>query len=102
MTQHSHHVSSVRTYLLVFASLLILTGATVGAAYLDLGVWNDIIALAIAVTKAVLIILWFMHVRYSDGLTRVVVVAGWLWLIMLILGVLDDVLTRSWRFVPGP
>ena len=93
-----HHVESVRTYLLVFGALLVGTALTVGAAYINLGVFNDIVALAIAITKATLIVLFFMHVRHSDRLTKVVVLVGWLWLIMLILGTMDDILTRGWIF----
>ena len=97
----SHHVESVRTYLLVFGALLLGTALTVGAAYINLGVFNDVVALVIAITKATLIVLFFMHVRHSDRLTKVMVIVGWLWLIMLILGTMDDILTRGWIFGTG-
>lgn len=96
-----HHVESVRTYLLVFGALLVGTALTVGAAYINLGVFNDVVALLIAITKATLIVLFFMHVRHSDRLTKVMVIIGWLWLIMLILGTMDDILTRGWIFGTG-
>ena len=96
--QGYHHVESVRTYLLVFGALLLGTALTVGVAYIDLGVFNDILALVIAIFKARLIVLFFMHVRHSDRVTKVMVILGWLWLIMLILGTMDDILTRGWIF----
>jgi cytochrome c oxidase subunit IV len=94
--QHGH-ITSVRTYLIVFAALMVFTVLTIAVAFLNLGPFNDVVALAIAITKATLIILFFMHVRHSDGLTKVVVIAGWLWLALLIIGVFSDILTRGWR-----
>ncbi len=88
------HVS-IRTYALVFLALLVLTGLTTAIAYLDLGgSLNRMVALAIAVGKALLVILYFMHVRYSDRLTWVFAAAGFFWLLILIGGTMDDVLTR--------
>ena len=63
------HVTSRKVYFLVFAALLVLTLATVLVAEVDLGVFNDVVALGIAVTKATLVLLFFMHVRYSPPLT---------------------------------
>lgn len=94
-------VTSPVTYLLVCAALLALTFATYGAALLNLGPWHTIIALAIAAAKAILIVLFFMHARYSAGITRVVIGGGVLWLGILIAGTLDDVLTRGWPGIPG-
>jgi cytochrome c oxidase subunit IV len=88
------HVS-IRTYALVFLALLVLTGLTTAIAFLDLGgSINTMVALAIAVGKALLVILYFMHVRYSDKLTWVFAAAGFFWLLILIGGTMDDVLTR--------
>jgi cytochrome c oxidase subunit IV len=88
------HVS-IRTYALVFLALLVLTGLTTAIAFLDLGgSINTMVALAIAVCKALLVILYFMHVRYSDRLTWVFAGAGFFWLLILIGGTMDDVLTR--------
>jgi cytochrome c oxidase subunit 4 len=88
-------VVSVRTYALVFAALLVLTALTTFVAFVDLGKGlHELAALAIAVCKAVLVILYFMHVRYSDRLTWVFVAAGFFWLLILIGGTMDDVLTR--------
>jgi cytochrome c oxidase subunit 4 len=77
MTQH---ILPVRTYFAVFVALLVLLIATVGAAFLPLGDWHFPVAMTIAVAKAVLIVLIFMHVLHSHRLTMVVAVAGFLWL----------------------
>ncbi len=89
------------TYLLVCAALLVLTFATYEAAFLNLGVWQTVVALGIAAVKAILIVLYFMHARYSTGITRVVIAGGLLWLGILMVGTLDDVITRGWPGVPG-
>ena len=91
----SEPVVSIRTYALVFLALLVLTGLTTAIAFLDLGGGiNTTVALAIAVGKALLVILYFMHVRYSDRLTWVFAAAGFFWLLILIGGTMDEVLTR--------
>lgn len=95
------HIISPKTYFAVCVALLALTAVTVGASFLELGPLHTVVALAIAVAKAVLIILYFMHMRYSSGLTRLVLLAGLLWLGILIVGTLDDYMTRSWLGVPG-
>ncbi|HEY2989487.1 MAG TPA: cytochrome C oxidase subunit IV family protein [Candidatus Binatia bacterium] len=88
---------SVRAYAAVFAALLALTALTTGVAFVDLGGGlNNVAALAIAVVKAVLVILYFMHVRTSDRFTWIVVGAGFFWLLILVGGVMDDLLTRNW------
>jgi cytochrome c oxidase subunit 4 len=63
--------------------------------------WNTVVGLGIAALKALLIALFFMHLRMSGGLTRLVGVAALLWLAILIAGTLDDLLTRGWLGVPG-
>ena len=91
----SEPVVSIRTYVLVFLTLLVLTAVTTAVAFVDLGgAWNNVVALTIAVAKALLVILYFMHVRYSDKLTWVFAAAGFFWLLILIGGTMDDVLTR--------
>ncbi len=85
-----------RTLFIVCGSLLVLTLLTIGASFLNLGVLQTPVALAIAAAKAMLILLYFMHIRYSSGLTRIVIFAGLLWLALLIGGTMDDVLTRGW------
>ncbi len=94
-------ITPVRTYVLVGIVLLILAFATYEAAFINLGPWHTVVALAIAVAKAVLIALFFMHARYSTGITRVVMAGGILWLGILIVGTLDDVITRGWLGIPG-
>jgi cytochrome c oxidase subunit 4 len=91
----SEPVVSVTVYAVVFLALLILTTLTTAIAFIDLGgAWNNAVALTIAVAKALLVILYFMHVRYSDKLTWVFAAAGFFWLLILIGGTMDDVLTR--------
>lgn len=92
----SEHVVPVKTYVMVFVSLLILTGLTTGVAYIDLGVFNTVVALAIAATKMMLVVLFFMHLKYSAGMTRIVVIAGIFWLAIMVSLTLADELTRWW------
>jgi cytochrome c oxidase subunit 4 len=98
MTQH---VVPQRLYFQIFAVLIILTFITVGVAYLDLEPLNNIVALSIAITKTVLVILYFMHVRYSSHLTWVFIGAGFFWLLILLAFTLSDVFTRGWLPVPS-
>ncbi len=95
------HIASVRLYVAVFVALLILTGLTVIVAYFDLGLLNTPVALAVAVIKASLVVLFFMGVRHNTPLTKVVVVSGFLWLFILFGLTMSDYLTRSWLGVPG-
>ena len=93
----SGHVVSVKLYATIFTALIVLTLTTTGIAFIDLGTGlNAVAALAIAVGKALLVILYFMHIRYSDRLTWVFVAAGFFWLLILIGGTMDDLLTRNW------
>jgi len=94
-------ITPTKTYLLVCGALLVLTVATVALSFLNLGAWNTLIALGIAVCKAVLITLFFMHARFSRGITRLVIFASVLWLSILLVGTMDDILTRGWLDVPG-
>jgi cytochrome c oxidase subunit 4 len=96
----SEHIVPVRIYIAVFLALLILTGLTTWVAFIDLGSMNTVAALAIAVTKMLLVILFFMHVKYSPGLTRLVVLAGFFWLAILVALTLADELTRGWTPKP--
>jgi cytochrome c oxidase subunit 4 len=90
------HVSSKKLYFTIFATLLVLTYLTVAISKIDLGPFNTVVALTIACTKAVLVVLFFMHVRYSSRMTKLVVIGGFVWLGILITGTLTDVLTRGW------
>jgi cytochrome c oxidase subunit IV len=91
-----HHIVSPFQYGLVFLTLLIGTAITVGAAYVDLGVLNPIIALGIACTKAVIVILFFMHVKYQSNLIKMTVGAGFFTFIVLITMTLCDYMSRAW------
>ncbi len=97
----SEHIVPRRVYYLVFLALMVGTAATVWVAYLDLGFANTAVAMGIAVTKATLVILYFMHVKYSSRLTWVVVASGFIWLgILFVLG-MSDYLSRGWIPQPG-
>jgi cytochrome c oxidase subunit 4 len=89
-------IISDKTYLAILFALLLLTLLTYWLAQVDLGRWNSPIGLAIAAVKASLVILFFMHARYSTWLTWVVIVAGLLWFSILFVLTLSDYLTRSW------
>ena len=93
---------SVRTYILVFVALLVLAALTTGIAYINLGPFNTVLALAIAAIKMSLVGLFFMHLWYSRGLTRIVVLAGFFWLALMVSFTLADVFSRSWIKPPGP
>jgi cytochrome c oxidase subunit IV len=95
-TEHEHHVVGPRTYGLILACLMVLTAVTTGVAYLDLGVLNPVIALAIACLKAVLVILFFMHIRYSSKLMMLTVGSGFFTFIILITMTLSDYISRNW------
>jgi cytochrome c oxidase subunit IV len=97
----SVHIVPKKIYFLIFTLLLLLTVVTVKVAFVDLGHGNTILALIIAVTKAVLVILYFMHVRYSPKLTRLVIFSGFLWLLFLIGITMSDYLSRGWLPFPG-
>jgi cytochrome c oxidase subunit 4 len=91
----SEHVTSPRVYVAIFLALMVLTAITVWVAFQNLGPFNDIVALGIAVTKTCLVILYFMHVRYSSRMTRLTVAAGFLWLAIMIGITLTDYLSRA-------
>jgi cytochrome c oxidase subunit 4 len=83
-------------YFAVFAALMVLTALTLWAAYQHLGIWNTPVALAIATTKAVMVVLIFMHLRSSPKLTVIVVATSVLFLAFLVLVTASDYLTRTW------
>ena len=96
----SEHILDKKIYFRVFAALMALLGATVVIAYIHLGKLNIIVALTIAVIKMTLIILYFMHVRYSSRILWVFVGAGFFWLMILFALSFSDFLTRGW--LPQP
>ena len=91
--EHAHPTPGL--YVVIISILFALTFATYAIAFVDLGIWNPVVALTIAVIKAVLVILFFMHVRYSSRLTKVTVGAGFFWLLIMITLSLSDYLSRS-------
>ena len=97
----SEHVDSVKTYVLVFLGLIFLTVATTAVAFVDLGPFSVVAALGIACCKMLLVALFFMHVRHSTKLTRLVLLGGLLWLGIMLLLTISDVATRGWVGVPG-
>ncbi len=97
----SQHVMPVRTNVMVFVALLVLLVATVGAAYLPLGVLHVPIAMTIATIKAVLIVLFFMHLLHSHKLTWVVAIGSFLWLAIMVVLTLNDYLSRGVLDIPG-
>jgi cytochrome c oxidase subunit IV len=102
MSEQTHHsIDSVKTYALVFITLIILTFVTTGVAYIDLGAFSVVVALGIACVKMLLVALWFMHVRHSTKLTRVTLVGALVWLGIMLAFTLQDILTRGWLGVPG-
>jgi len=102
MDAHSeHHIVPKRVYFAVFFGLIVLTWVTAYVATLDLGRLNIFVALSIAVFKASLVVLFFMHVKYGTKLTKMIVMCGLFWLILLLFIVMSDIWTRSWMGVPG-
>ena len=95
-TPRAHHIVPTRIYYTIFATLMILTAITVGVAYIDLGRMNVVAAIAIACFKAAIVVLYFMHVKYSTRLIKLTVIAGLYWMGILFALTLGDYLTRAW------
>jgi cytochrome c oxidase subunit 4 len=92
-----HHAASLVSYFVVFATLMILTVITVWVSRIDLGALNTPLAMAIAIVKATVVILWFMHVIHSPRMTWIVVISSFLWLAVMFALFYSDYLTRSWN-----
>ena len=84
-----------------FGALVILTLTTLGLDLVNLGPWHTAAGLAIAATKAMLVILFFMHVWYSTRLTKMIVMSSIFWLLLLLFITMADLWTRGWMGVPG-
>ena len=105
----SGHIVPRRIYYGIFAALITFTLLTLWVAFQDVDTHllglrialNPVIALAIATTKAVLVVLYFMHVRYSSKLTKVTVLAGVFWLGILLVMTMGDYVSRDWIKLPG-
>jgi len=92
----SEHIVTPKLYVTIFIALMVFTGLTVWVANYDLGPLNAVVALTIAVIKGLLVVLFFMHVRWSSRLTKVYVAAGFIWLIIMVGLTLSDYQTRGW------
>lgn len=95
-SEHAEHIVPVRIYVIIWVALLCLTGLTTGVAYIDLGVFNTVVALAIAVAKMMLVVLFFMHVKYITGMPRIVMVAAVFWLAIMMAFTVADEVSRGW------
>ena len=95
------HVVPVPVYFAVFVALLVLTGLTTTIAYVDLGRLNVLVALTIAVVKASLVLLYFMHLRYSTRLTPLMVGIAFFWLAVMIVLTMSDFVSRGWFGAAG-
>ena len=97
MPEHSEHIVSPKIYVTIFIALIIGTSLTTWAAFQDFGPFNIVIALAIATAKATLVVLFFMHARYGDRRTRLVIVCALFWLAIMLALTLSDYQTRQPR-----
>jgi cytochrome c oxidase subunit IV len=98
----AEHITSRKVYFLIFAVLMVLTVVTWAVAQVDLGWANDVVALTIAVVKALLVLLFFMHVRHSTRMTMLTAAAGFFWLAILLGVTLTDYLSRGASVLPVP
>ncbi|HEY6467570.1 MAG TPA: cytochrome C oxidase subunit IV family protein [Candidatus Acidoferrales bacterium] len=98
----SGHVVPVGVYVAVFIALMCGTALTTGVAYIDLGEFNTVVALLIAFAKMSLVILFFMHVKYHKGLTRIAIICAFFWLGIMMTLTLSDELTRKWEMNASP
>lgn len=96
------HIPNVRTLVAVWAALIVLTFTTAAVSFLELGEWNIIVALLIALGKASLVAWIFMGVRHSTTLTKLFCIAGLVWLTILILITFSDYSSRSWTYQAQP
>lgn len=99
-SSHGPHIATVGNYLTIFASLMVLTALTVYVAYIDLGIMNTVVALGIAVLKAVLVILFFMHLKFSPTQTKLAMVSGVFWLMIMLIITAFDYVGRGMQYEP--
>ena len=98
----SGHISPISLYVTIFLALMVLTGVTVGAAFVDLGQFNFLVAMIIAVFKASLVVWYFMHVKYQSKLTKLTVATGLFFLAILLGLMLVDYGSKDFTPMPGP
>src|SRR5688572_17412120 len=96
----SGHVSPKSTYYMIFGTLMVATAVTVFVAFLNLGVLNFPVAISIAIVKATLVILFFMHAKYSSRLTKLIVGGAFFFLLVLLTLTLTDYMSRGWHTSP--
>jgi cytochrome c oxidase subunit 4 len=94
-------VSAVRLYVLVLLALLTLTGLTIYVSYLDTGPFSAPVAFTIAATKALLVMLFFMHLKESHGILWLAALGGFFWLGILVVLTMSDIATRGVLPIPG-
>jgi cytochrome c oxidase subunit IV len=99
---HDELIPKVKTLVIVWATLIVLTGTTAAVSYIELGEWNIVVALLIALIKASLVVWVFMGVRHSTTLTRLFCVAGLVWLGIMIIMTITDYSTRGWTYQAAP
>jgi cytochrome c oxidase subunit 4 len=96
----THHVVPTKIYVRIFLALIVLTATTVAVSRIDLGEFNFVVAMTIAVIKGTLVVMFFMDVRRATSLTKLFAGAGFFWMAILLVFVLSDYLSRGW--LPGP
>jgi cytochrome c oxidase subunit IV len=99
--EHTHHAVPLRVYIYNFIALMVLLVLTLVAAKFDLGEWNVVIAVTIAVIKAVLVVLYFMHLRFSTRLVQVFGGAAMFWLAILFTLTFTDYFSRFGNVLPA-
>lgn len=95
------HIAPKSMYFTIFGALMVLTALTVGVTYIDLGAFNLTVAMAVAVTKALLVIMYFMHVKYSPKLIKVTAGIGFFFLIIMVMFTMSDYLSRDHHGLPA-
>ncbi len=101
MSAHvEHHIASPLSYITIFLCLMVLTAATVWVATFDLGFFNFAVAIAIAVVKATLVILYFMHLKFSPAQIKLGMVVGIFFLLMMLTITAFDYISRPWQSNP--
>jgi cytochrome c oxidase subunit 4 len=97
----AEHAGSIGLYVAVFAALLVLTATTTVVAFVDLGPFNNVVAIGIAAVKATLVVLFFMHMKGSPRMVPIVFLSGIAWLFILLAITLADYFSRGWLGVAG-
>ena len=92
---HEHHITPFSTYMKVFGTLIVLTIITVATARIDMGAMNTVIAMFIATIKAMVVVIWFMHMKYEDTLNRVVFGLAFFFVFVFYTFTAIDIFTRQ-------